>query len=80
MPSDRLPPPAPVPAEAREVALTWQPPPRDMIEPELLDRLFGACPTVDPGPLVAELGSLRSDLRTIERVHGWYDDEGGRDE
>jgi hypothetical protein len=51
-----------------------------MIEPELLDRLFGACPTVDPGPLVAELGSLRSDLRTIERVHGWYDDEGGRDE
>jgi hypothetical protein len=46
-----------------------------MIEPELLDRLFGPCESVDPGELVAELGSLRADLRMIERVHGWYDDE-----
>ena len=75
MPSDKLPPPAPVPAEARAVALTWAPPPRDMIEPELLDRLFGPCETVDPGPLVAELSSLRADLRTLATTHGWYDEE-----
>ena len=75
MSSEKMPPPAPVPVEARAVALTWAPPPRDMFEPELLDRLFGACPTVDPGPLVAELGSLRADLRQLERVHGWYDED-----
>ena len=77
MPSDRLPRPPAVPAEARAVALTWAPPPRDMTDPELLDRLFGPCPTVDPGPLVAELGSLRADLRQLERVYGWGEDEGG---
>jgi hypothetical protein len=31
---------------------------------------------VDPGPLLKELGSLRADLRTIERVY-WSDDEEG---
>jgi len=76
MPSDRLPRPPAVPAEARSVALTWAPPPRDMVEPELLDRLFGPCESADPGPLVAELGSLRADLRTLATTHGWYDDEG----
>jgi hypothetical protein len=47
-----------------------------MVEPELLDRLFGPCESADPGPLVAELGSLRADLRTLATTHGWYDDEG----
>ena len=77
MPSDRLPPPAPVPAEARSVALTWAPPPRvcDACECESCwcGQLYAE--PVDASPM-AELGSLRADLRTIERVHGWYDDEG----
>jgi hypothetical protein len=42
-----------------------------------LDRIFGPVETVDPGPLLEELGSLREDLRTIERVHGWCDNEEG---
>jgi hypothetical protein len=41
-----------------------------------LDRIFGPCETVDPGPLLEELGSLRSDQRTIERAY-WSDDEEG---
>lgn len=49
--------------------------PRGFIPDDELDRIFGACESVDPGPQLEELGSLRADLRTIERVHGWYDDE-----
>lgn len=40
-----------------------------------MERLFGPCPTVDPGDLMRELGELRADLRTIERAHGWHDDD-----
>ncbi|MCU0646642.1 MAG: hypothetical protein MUF00_01490 [Gemmatimonadaceae bacterium] len=76
MPSDRLPPPARVPAEAREVAETWRPP-RDMWPDDELDRIFGPTETVDPGPLMQERSALLRDLDTLERVHGWYDDEEG---
>jgi hypothetical protein len=77
MSSDRrLPLPPAVPAEAREVAETWRPP-RDLVSDDELDRIFGACERVDPGGLLEELGSLRADLRTIERVYGWHDDEEG---
>lgn len=53
--------------------------PRGMIPDDEFDALFGPCERVDPGPLVAELGSLRADLRQLERAY-WSDDEGGRDE
>lgn len=76
MPSDRLPPPPAVPAEAREVAETWRPP-RDMWPADELDRIFGPTETVDPGGLLEELGSLRADLRTIERAYWSEDEEGG---
>ena len=81
MPSDsRLPPPPPVPAEAREVALTWQPPPRVCECCGCAGCWCGQldAPPVDAAPL-GELEALRADLRTLARTHGWDDDEPGDD-
>jgi len=73
-PDRRLPAPPPVPRDARPLAVTWAPP-RDMIPDDELDSIFGVVERVDPGPLLEELGSLRSDLRRLAATHGWTDEE-----
>jgi hypothetical protein len=42
-----------------------------------LDRIFGPVEAVDPGPLMQRRSALLRDLDTLERVHGWHDDEEG---